>query len=143
MIFIDSTFPPVTVVGVLPEDAVVPPELGCDEPRLWSGDLVLFTLVVPGRGARALAAHRDLLQWLQDRQRFIRRRSCLFAWVIEDEALRSCVRSWLAFAREPAPGGVAVFQSLRPAFEWLAEHAPPISSREAPPFEVPALSLLA
>jgi hypothetical protein len=122
VIFIDNTFEPLAVVGVLPEDATVPPEFGCDEGQLWANRTVLFTLVVPGSGPRALAAYRELLQWLQRHQRLVRQRSCAFAWVIEDEMLRACVGAWLVLTRDAASAPCTeVFQAIRLAFSWLAE----------------------
>jgi hypothetical protein len=124
MIFIENTFSPLTVVGVLPDTASIPTELGCDTARLWSNDIVLFALVVPGHGPDAFAAHRDLLEWLSEQRQFICRRRCAFAWVIEDSTLRASTIAWLELVRNTGwTGRGEVFLALRAAVEWLTDTA--------------------
>ena len=124
MIFIENTFSPLTVVGVLPDTACIPAELACDMSRLWSNDIVLFALVVPGRGPDAFAAHRDVLEWLSEQRQFICRRRCAFAWVIEDSTLRASTIAWLELVRNTGWTGCGeVFHALRVAVEWLTDTA--------------------
>ena len=53
MIFVDNTYCPLTVLGVLPEATRIPSEFGCNESRLWSSQHLALALIVPGRGVNA------------------------------------------------------------------------------------------
>jgi len=129
MVLVEGSLWPLVVIGALPQSprngAVV---MTVDEQRLWSGSDLRIGVVLAAEGPDSSVMHQEVLDWLVRHKDRLCRCALRVAWIVEDDAMRQCVRCWLTLAGERlSRGGAVTFGSTRAAVSWLCEEGLPAS----------------
>jgi hypothetical protein len=123
VVVVEGTFWPLIFVGAEAEPAARREGVRIvDEDQLAGSDGLLIAIIVAGDGEASVRAQRVVLEWLRGHQEMLTARTLRLAWVVEDEAVRSCTDAWLKLTGHALLSArSATFRSIDAAVSWLLD----------------------